>query len=287
MRSPVLPGLYADPNIVEFGDTYYIYATTDGFAGWGGKDFYVWKSTNLVDWTRSAEPFLTLDGANGNVPWATGNAWAPTIIERDGKYYFYFSGHNPTLQPQDDRRRGGRQSRGPVHGAARGDDPQQRGGHLRPGDRPGGVPGPARPASTTCSGATDRRCTPSWATTCSRSSTDTIKTDQRPDRLPRGLVHELPRRDLPPDLLDRRHRSPNYRVGYATSTSVDGPWTYRGVILEKDAVAGHPRHRAQLDRPGAGHRRVVHRLPPVRDPRRRRHPPGDHHRPAGVRRRRR
>jgi hypothetical protein len=32
--------------------------------------------------------------------------------------------------------------------------------------------------------------------------------------------------------------SPNYRVGYATSTSVDGPWTYRGVILEKDASQG-------------------------------------------------
>jgi large repetitive protein len=24
------------------------------------------------------------------------NAWAPTIIERNNKYYFYFSGHNPT-----------------------------------------------------------------------------------------------------------------------------------------------------------------------------------------------
>jgi hypothetical protein len=35
--SPVLPGLYADPNIVIFGDTYYIYATTDGFPGWSGK----------------------------------------------------------------------------------------------------------------------------------------------------------------------------------------------------------------------------------------------------------
>lgn len=50
----------------------------------------------LVDWERSEQPFLTLDGANGNVPWASGNAWAPTIIERGGKYYFYFSGHNPT-----------------------------------------------------------------------------------------------------------------------------------------------------------------------------------------------
>ncbi len=56
----------------------------------------MWKSTDLVTWERSERPFLTLDGANGNVPWATGNAWAPTIIERDGKYWFYFSGHNPT-----------------------------------------------------------------------------------------------------------------------------------------------------------------------------------------------
>jgi beta-xylosidase len=28
------------------------------------------------------------------VPWATGNAWAPTIISRNGSYYFYFSGQN-------------------------------------------------------------------------------------------------------------------------------------------------------------------------------------------------
>ena len=96
MRSPVLPGYYADPNIAVFGKTYYIYATTDGVPGWGGNTFYVWKSTNLVDWTRSSQPILTLNGTAGNVPWATGNAWAPTIIERGGRYYFYFSGQNPT-----------------------------------------------------------------------------------------------------------------------------------------------------------------------------------------------
>ncbi|NTV39198.1 MAG: family 43 glycosylhydrolase, partial [Demequinaceae bacterium] len=86
MRSPILPGYYADPNVVAYGDTYYIYATTDGSAGWGGKDFYVWSSKDLVSWTRSADPILTLDGASGNVPWASGNAWAPTIIEREGKF---------------------------------------------------------------------------------------------------------------------------------------------------------------------------------------------------------
>ncbi len=32
--------------------------------------------------------------------------------------------------------------------------------------------------------------------------------------------------------------SENYRVGYATATSMNGPWTYRGVILEKDLSLG-------------------------------------------------
>jgi hypothetical protein len=32
--------------------------------------------------------------------------------------------------------------------------------------------------------------------------------------------------------------SENYRVGYATATSIDGPWTYRGVILQKDPSQG-------------------------------------------------
>jgi hypothetical protein len=32
--------------------------------------------------------------------------------------------------------------------------------------------------------------------------------------------------------------SENYRVGYATSTSATGPFTYRGVILQKNASLG-------------------------------------------------
>ncbi|GLY47094.1 family 43 glycosylhydrolase [Lentzea sp. NBRC 102530] len=86
LRSPVLPGLNADPNIVAFGDTYYIYATTDGFDGWSGTRFSAWSSKNLVDWTDEG---VVLD-LGPDVSWADRNAWAPTIAERDGRYYFYF-----------------------------------------------------------------------------------------------------------------------------------------------------------------------------------------------------
>ncbi|EXK76300.1 hypothetical protein FOQG_18956 [Fusarium oxysporum f. sp. raphani 54005] len=51
-----------------------------------------------ISWTKSEEPFLVLDGENGNVPWATGNAWAPAFAARDGKYYFYHSGNNPSVK---------------------------------------------------------------------------------------------------------------------------------------------------------------------------------------------
>jgi hypothetical protein len=87
MKSPVLPGFNADPNIVRFGDTYYIYATTDGFPGWGSSKFKVWSSKNLVDWTEHG----TILDLGPDVSWADSNAWAPAATEKDGKYYFYFS----------------------------------------------------------------------------------------------------------------------------------------------------------------------------------------------------
>lgn len=95
--SPVLPGLWADPNINVFGDTYYLFTTQDGFPDWSGRQFFVWSSPDLVAWARGAAPILTLNGTAGDVPWADGSAWAPTVAERDGRYYFYFSGNNPAL----------------------------------------------------------------------------------------------------------------------------------------------------------------------------------------------
>jgi hypothetical protein len=85
LRSPLLPGLNADPNIVRFGDTYYIYATTDGSAVWGTTTFKAWSSTDLATWTEHG---TILDLAD--VSWAHTNAWAPAIASANGKYYFYY-----------------------------------------------------------------------------------------------------------------------------------------------------------------------------------------------------
>lgn len=96
--NPVLPGFTADPEVMFSNKTkkFYIYPTTDGIAGWGGYQFYAYSSTDLVNWTKEN---CILDLSTSQVPWATGNAWAPCIEEKfeNGayRYYFYYSGHNP------------------------------------------------------------------------------------------------------------------------------------------------------------------------------------------------
>ncbi len=42
--NPILPGYFADPTIKKFGDTYYIYATTDG-SGAGFGPAQLWCTT--------------------------------------------------------------------------------------------------------------------------------------------------------------------------------------------------------------------------------------------------
>ncbi len=96
--NPILPEFHADPEVMYSNQTkkYYIYSTTDGATGWGGYYFTAFSSTDLTQWKHEG---IILDLATAQVPWATGNAWAPCIEEKrmeDGtyKYYFYYSGHD-------------------------------------------------------------------------------------------------------------------------------------------------------------------------------------------------
>lgn len=85
-RSPVLPGLNADPDVHYLNGQYWIYPTTDGYAGWSGTSFKAYSSKDLVHWKDHG---VILD-LGPDVSWADKNAWAPAIAERNGKYYFYF-----------------------------------------------------------------------------------------------------------------------------------------------------------------------------------------------------
>lgn len=86
MRSPIIPGLYADPEVRYFDGKFYIYPTTDGYPGWSGTQFHAFSSTDLVNWTDEG---VILD-LGPDVSWADARAWAPSMVEHNGKYYFYF-----------------------------------------------------------------------------------------------------------------------------------------------------------------------------------------------------
>lgn len=78
--NPILPGYFADPTVRKFGDTYYIYATTDG-TGLGVGPAQVWQSKDFVNWTISP------------MNWPTARqVWAPDVMQgTDGRYYHYYS----------------------------------------------------------------------------------------------------------------------------------------------------------------------------------------------------
>ena len=96
--NPILPEFHADPEVMfsHLTNRFYIYSTTDGMPGWGGYYFTAFSSPDLVEWKHEG---IILDLATDQVPWASGNAWAPAIMERLGddgryRYYFYYSGHD-------------------------------------------------------------------------------------------------------------------------------------------------------------------------------------------------
>jgi alpha-L-arabinofuranosidase len=82
---PILEGFTADPSIRVFGDTYYLYPTSDK-PNWNTTEFAVWTSKNLIDWKKEG---VILD-VTKDLKWADLQAWAPDCVERNGTYYFYF-----------------------------------------------------------------------------------------------------------------------------------------------------------------------------------------------------
>lgn len=78
--NPVIPGYFADPTLKKFGDTYYVYATTDG-SGAGFGPAQLWQSKDLVNWT-----LMPMNWPDSH--WI----WAPDVMHNtnDGKYYYVY-----------------------------------------------------------------------------------------------------------------------------------------------------------------------------------------------------
>lgn len=86
--NPVFEGRYADPEGAVFDGQYWIYPTSSlPFREQLYMDAF--SSPDLVHWTRH-ENVLT----NENISWLWQALWAPSVVEKDGKYYFYFGAND-------------------------------------------------------------------------------------------------------------------------------------------------------------------------------------------------
>ena len=86
--NPIFPGNYADPEGLVFGDTYWIYPT---YSAPFHEQLYLdcFSSKDLITWEKHER---IID--NTRIKWLNNALWAPAALEKDGKYYLFFSCNN-------------------------------------------------------------------------------------------------------------------------------------------------------------------------------------------------
>jgi beta-xylosidase len=95
--NPIVEGWYADPEGAVFGGRYWIFPTYS--APYREQVFFdAFSSADLVHWTKHSRILDT-----NSVTWARRAMWAPSVIARNGRYYFFFGANDI----QNDQERGG------------------------------------------------------------------------------------------------------------------------------------------------------------------------------------
>ncbi|MGY0036684.1 glycoside hydrolase family 43 protein [Pedobacter sp. NJ-S-72] len=87
--NPIITDKYtADPSAMVYRNKVYLYAGHDeapaGQERYVMNEWLVYSSANMIDWTSHPVPLKPKDFA-----WASGDAWASQVVERNGKFYWY------------------------------------------------------------------------------------------------------------------------------------------------------------------------------------------------------
>lgn len=104
--NPVIAGWYADPEGVVFedepsGHRYWIYPTFS--APYDDQlHFDAFSSPDLLAWMRHERVLTSAD-----IAWARRAMWAPAVIEKGGRYYFFFGANDIQGDPKDQAEIGG------------------------------------------------------------------------------------------------------------------------------------------------------------------------------------
>lgn len=87
-KNPVIPGWYADPEGIVYNNEYWIFPTYSAryedqifFDAFSSKDLATWKKHERIIDTAA-------------VKWANKAMWAPSVIQKDDKYYLFFGAND-------------------------------------------------------------------------------------------------------------------------------------------------------------------------------------------------
>ena len=86
--NPVFEGWYADPEGIVFNKKYWIFPT---YSAPYDKQVFLdaFSSPDLINWTKHPRVVDT-----SSIKWAKRALWAPSVIEKEGKYYLFFGAND-------------------------------------------------------------------------------------------------------------------------------------------------------------------------------------------------
>ncbi len=89
MKNPIVEGWYADPEVRFYDGKFWVYVTQSytGFAKQLNIDAF--SSSDGIHWDKHKN-IIDMSGFS----WIWGAVWAPTIIEKDNKYYLIFASND-------------------------------------------------------------------------------------------------------------------------------------------------------------------------------------------------
>ncbi len=258
--NPIIEGWYADPEGAVFGERYWIFPTYS--APYDEQlHFDAFSSPDLVTWTKH-ERVLT----SAAVSWAKRAMWAPSAIEKNGRYYLFFGANDI----QNDEQLGG-------IGVAVADQPQGPYRDLLGAPLIDRFHHGAQPIDQFVFRDVDgqdyliyggwRHCNIARLRHDYKALLPFEDEETFKEITPEGYVEG-------PFLFIRGGRyyfmwseggwtGPNYRVAYAVADSVMGPWQRLGVILQQDPdIATGAGHHSVIPGPGDDEWYIVyHRRP--------------------------
>jgi beta-xylosidase len=245
-RNPLMPG--ADPHAITVGSTTWVYPTWNNIRR--TQAFFAFSSTNLVDWQRHG-PVLDFkdiswigdDGADRHY------AWAPSVFEAGGKFYFYYSvgPQNPT--PSRIGVAVGDRPEGPFKDSGK---PLLTGGAGFEAIDPMVFKDPKSGITYLYAGGSAGAKLRAFVLSSNLVSIAREVPTETPKNFTEGAFMHHHEGSYYLSYSHGNWQDSSYSVHYSTSVSPTGPWQYRGCILQTEGSWRGPGHHSIVRESGTG-----------------------------------